>query len=231
MCANKLSGLHRPRIRNKAMKKQHKVICSVLVSLFTLGSASTAEAVTRVYKISFQSKGVLYPKTSPNGSTHRGRGYLIVDPAGPEAGGNFATITLLPGKKFQVAGGSLSLMLKEQVWNQFLPVDRFDKIPGNDTIVMYEMGEHVVNNAATTYAGLFHGPIPKNGFKLAGQSLTGEARTLKYKGAAVRKNSDLFRRSGNIRLDAQTFPDNVNVATKLADLKAFLVSKGYTEVF
>jgi len=208
------------------MKTKNAFVVAVLIGLLGSVFCTSAEAAVRVYRVTFNSKGWLYPKKHPIGSSQSARGYLIVETTDPGQMLNFATITLEPGKIYS-SQGNLSLLLWYQVLNPFGAIDR----SGNgvlDTFRMFEAGEHDGRH----YAGLFRGKIPRNGFRLAGTLFTDEARLMRYQGRAVGLNFDLLRRTGVLRMDPITVTNpQASVPLQVLALKNFLNNKGYTEGF
>lgn len=205
------------------MKTKNKFVVALMIGLLGSVFCTSAEAAIRVYKVSFASRGTLYPKKVPTGGTLILRGYMVVETTDPSQAVNFATITLYPGKKYSTTG-ELGTVLRRQVMNPFNAINT--KSGGLlDTFVMFEAGEV----SSRHYAGMYRGNIPRKGFKLAGASFTDEARILRYQGSAVGLNVDLLRRKGTFRLDPITVTDpQMTVADQLAALVTFLENKGYS---
>jgi hypothetical protein len=192
----------------------------ILAALFFVGSSLPAQAVVRIYKVTYSGKAVLFPKLRNFVDT----GFVIYDTANPV---NSATIQVFKNKTFQVNGAMFADVFPSQVGLQ--PADRLPA-PAGDTINDTEFALIAFSNGNIRHARSLIGAIPKLPFRIGTTIFVNTAKSLKGVGSLTNPTFDHFTIKEAWTLDKLSASNPADINAGVVLVAAQLAAKGFTQI-
>jgi hypothetical protein len=194
------------------------VVAAALLAMMV--ATESANAVVRVYSVSFGAKAAIRPKGTPTGNSFARSGYLIFDTNNPNQS---QTVEIFRNKTFQVNGAFLVNIFPAAINLQ--PADL-----NADTITDREIALIGFQSGVNTSSRVLIGSVPRNGFRIGNTTFFQTAKTIGGYGAVTVPGTDHFfvRERWTINSFSASNPVNTNAGVTLAT--AYLLGRGYIQI-
>jgi len=194
--------------------------------LLVFVATESAEAVVRVYNVSFGARGAVRPRAVPAGNSFARSGYLIFDTVNPA---NSVTIEVFrKTKTFQVG----TIGSPSNLWFNIFP-SQIGLIPAdlnNDTITDREIASIGFQFNGQTSSRVVIGSVPRNGFRIGNTTFFQTAKVIGGFGSLTVPLTEHYsiRERWAINSFSASNPVNTNAGASLVTV--YLVGRGWSQI-